>query len=144
MDELSSILSKENKVVVKFKYDIEIDFPEFIKIEANKKISLPIFLVDFLIKNGHCSYEEIMKPELKKEFNAKASCVDIGSMYFYQNIIELDENIEYGQNVFLERMKDFLDLVIKNDISEDDFASMDVTEKSIIKEARNTFHIFNK
>lgn len=140
---LHDILSKEELVCVEFPYPIS--FSEFLihenkrGIASYKRISVPIFIIDYVFQNGHCQVaKDIISLEVLNDLKANPRSVVVSgvtkSFYCISSIFHPNDS-QFFRDVFLERLLYFLDRIVTNDMFEEDFACMDVEEACIIKSA---------
>ncbi|AFN84061.1 hypothetical protein EROM_110790 [Encephalitozoon romaleae SJ-2008] len=142
------ILLNESKIPVTFKHKIQ-NFG-FLGVRSkilpeNRKVDVPYFLVDFLLRNGHCELDMGVLPEsLLSDIKAKPSAVDLRSVcpyFFYLYSTLLREEVSLSE-FFYERIRDYSPLVLKKAFSEDDIWRLDMTERNLVVHSRRVFQRF--
>jgi hypothetical protein len=151
---IDSIGQKEGKVRVRFNHDV--NFVGFYcsqsdkSIPKNAPVDVPLFLVDFLLENEHCTLsKEILSDTERNDLLAKASSVNLRSInphffMFYKSVPPLKDDSSFLYDVFTERMRDFSLLMYKEALSEDDLVGMDVSERKLIVKSRKKYTQYRK
>lgn len=145
--DLRDILVREEYVCVRFPHRItSLSFvlsPERSEIPAHKRIEVPIFLLDFILQNDHCSVErEVVPVETREDLHAKPSNVHLShiSRHFYSLArIFYSQDAEFFCDVLLNRLSCFLQKFVEKKLDEKDLDTMDAVEADIIRTAiKNT------
>lgn len=150
--DIYDMLAKEERVVVKFPH--KTNFHGFLShskkqsVSAGKKVDVPIFFLDFILQNEHCSLaKDIISPEIRDDLDARPTSVCLGdlSRCFYRlcNIFYPQDTI-FFYNVFLERIKWFLQKLIEKNLEEEDFLMMDNDEARIIRSTLESTRAYQK
>lgn len=151
--DLSDILMREEKIGVSFPY--KIDFFGISVLEEqdclkDAALELPMFALDFILENEHCQVKTIpIDEELKHALRAKASIVDLRKMFanfhgFTLAIYKDEVSKRFFKEVFVNRIRDFAEKVITDDISEKDIERMDINEINLIWMLENGINNFSK
>lgn len=145
---VEDILLNESKIPVIFKHKIQ-NFgflgtrPKILP--ENRKVDVPYFLVDFLLRNGHCELDKgFLAESLLSDIKAKPSAVDLRSVcpyFFYLYSALLRDEISLSE-FFYERIGDYSPLVLKKAFSEDDVWRLDMAERSLVMHSRKAFQRF--
>lgn len=145
--DLRDVLVREEYVCVKFPHRItSLGFalgPERREIPAHKRIEVPVFLLDFILQNDHCSVErEVVSAELREDLRANPSNVHLShiSRHFYGLArIFYTQDAEFFCDVLLSRLSCFLQKLVEKKLDEQDLDTMDACEADIMRMAiKNT------
>lgn len=144
------IAFQESKLKVRFKHRIQnigqaLGYNDR-SIPASRRVDVPLFLVSFLLKNGHCNLaEKLVDDNLSNDLKAKACLVNLNeiSNYFLLLIADIGQK-EEAMDLFNDRISDFSILLLKETFGEDDLWKMDATEKRLIVEARRELQKFRR
>lgn len=145
--DLRDVLVREEYVCVRFPHRItSLDFAlgqERREIPAHKRFEVPVFLLDFILQNDHCSVDRDVVPvEIREDLRAKPSNVrlcDISRHFYGLARIFYSQDAEFFCDVFLNRISCFLQKFVEKKLDEQDLDIMDASEADIMRMAiKNT------
>ena len=135
--DLDDLLYQEQKITVAFTHPIQIHSKRY---KRNKKLELPIYIVDFFIQNDHC------KPFLITEeesiiLQADCTLFNFKNMFFYNFNKYLKENIIY--EIFCTRMQFYSKLLYEDHVDKKVLSTLEYEEKKNIKNGREEWKKYN-
>lgn len=146
--DVDDILLRETRVRVAFRHKIHnfgfLASQSTSVVPENRKVEVPYFLVEFLLRNDHCRLcDDALNDGLLNSMRAKASIVDLRAVcphFFLLYSRIADRKMLAG--FFYERMGDFCRLLLKEAFSEDDVCRLDAGERRLVVESRRQLQRF--
>lgn len=142
---VDAILAEEDKLKVKLPKDVN-NFafyhgPGQEILKKDTKVDLPFFLIKFLIQNEYCTIIEHPVDAIKNDLDACSHIVNLKNKHFYE-VGRFITDRKYLAQVFFERIGSFINILPKEDFSEDDLCNLSYEEKKIILKSRKQYSEF--
>ena len=138
--DVDDISFREETLCIKFPYKVEFLglflLNEREDVPASRRVDVPVFLLDFILQNGHCFIEkEVLSLETRNSLHAKPAAVSISgiSRHFYEIAHMLyEQDYSFFYEVFLGRMAHLLQKLVEKNLGEQEIEKMDINEEKII------------